>query len=345
MTDRGEKKKKSFWAPKHIAYVKGFPYTATMEEIRDFFKDCGKITSIVEQLDERSKKWTGCLYVRFSQESDMNKAIALTRSIWQGTGGDGKRYLNITKHNTKHEAKEKNKQAKETQKQAEERTRAGSVDATAAPTEALDPVEVAAATADNETAAVSSSTVEYKIVIGNLSENVVDKDIKGCLLAPMAHVAANTTNFVLPPAALAIAGAPDLSTLNIPEGCGIKNSQIKSVRIARDIDTKKCRGFCHIEFNDEKALATALLLNEKVYIGTQLVTIRIPSKDKAKKEKKEKNDRPDKKEAKATRKVMKGDSYLYDENDEVEVIARSREHDKKRRKVSKETPTEDEEHW
>ena len=335
MSNKEEKKKKSFWAPKHIAYVKGFPYTATMEEIRDFFKDCGKITSIVEQLDERSKKWTGCLHIRFSQESDMNKAIALSKSVWQGTGGDGKRYLNITKHNTKHEAKEKNKQVKETQRQAdvasEPAVGAAAVEAASTVDE---PVTAAATHGADETDALA--TKQYKIVIGNLLATISDKDIKSCLLAPNAHTTANTTDFVLPPASLAAAGVTEAPTVGI-----IKNSQIKSVRIARDIDTKLCRGFCHIEFNDENALKVALSLHEKVYIGSQLVSIRIPTKDKEKKEKKEKKEHKHKKaEAKPVRKVMKGDSYLYDENDEVEVIARNRGHDKKRRKVTQENAEE-----
>ena len=77
------KTKKQFWAPKHIAYVKGLPFTCKLEEVREFFAKCGNITSIKEQMDD-SKKWTGGLYIRFENEAAMNNAISLHESVWTG---------------------------------------------------------------------------------------------------------------------------------------------------------------------------------------------------------------------------------------------------------------------
>ncbi len=54
-------KKKSFWAPKHVAYVKGLPFNSKMDEIKGFFCGCGDVISITEQIDDKSK-WTGNIF-------------------------------------------------------------------------------------------------------------------------------------------------------------------------------------------------------------------------------------------------------------------------------------------
>ena len=80
----GEKKKKPFWAPKHIAYVKGLPFAADPEEYTRIFNDCGETVSITEQLDDE-KKWTGCLFVRYATEEGLKNCIAVwNEAIWTG---------------------------------------------------------------------------------------------------------------------------------------------------------------------------------------------------------------------------------------------------------------------
>jgi RNA recognition motif-containing protein len=76
-------RKKPFWAPKHIIYAKGFPFSAKTEEIQNFFCHCGVISSLTEVLDDKGK-WSGKVKIRFATEGDMNKAIALNGEIWYG---------------------------------------------------------------------------------------------------------------------------------------------------------------------------------------------------------------------------------------------------------------------
>jgi RNA recognition motif-containing protein len=80
----GTKRKKPFWTPKHIAYVKGLPYSAVPDEYTEIFSECGETLSITEQLDDDGK-WTGCLFVKYATEEGMNNAIAVwNEAIWKG---------------------------------------------------------------------------------------------------------------------------------------------------------------------------------------------------------------------------------------------------------------------
>lgn len=79
-----KKKKKPFWAPKHIAYVKGLPYSVAAEEYNRVFSDCGEVISITEQTDDGGK-WTGSLFVRYASDEDLKNAIAVwNEAIWTG---------------------------------------------------------------------------------------------------------------------------------------------------------------------------------------------------------------------------------------------------------------------
>ena len=81
----GSKRKRAFWAPKHIAYVKGVPFAATSEEYTNIFQECGDIISITQQKDEHDK-WTGCLLIRFANEEGLRTAV----SVWNGAIWTGK---------------------------------------------------------------------------------------------------------------------------------------------------------------------------------------------------------------------------------------------------------------
>lgn len=79
-----KKKKKPFWAPKHIAYVKGLPFAADQEEYTRIFNECGETVSITEQLDDE-QRWTGCLFVRYATEEGLKNCIAVwNEAIWTG---------------------------------------------------------------------------------------------------------------------------------------------------------------------------------------------------------------------------------------------------------------------
>lgn len=85
-------KKKPFWSAKPIIYMKGLPFTATIEEIRNMFCDCGEITSITRQLNDAGR-WTGAVTVRFKDSASMNHALKLDGTIWSGTGGGNMHFL------------------------------------------------------------------------------------------------------------------------------------------------------------------------------------------------------------------------------------------------------------
>ncbi len=100
------KRKKPFWGSKHIAYAKGFPFSASNEEIRNFFLNCGEIVALDEVKDDKGK-WNGCVKVRFNCESDLGKALTLNTTVWYGSGSDGKRFINVQKLSKK--TKKKNR--------------------------------------------------------------------------------------------------------------------------------------------------------------------------------------------------------------------------------------------
>lgn len=78
------KRSKPFWAPKHIAYIKGLPYCVVPEEYERVFKDCGDVISVAEQLDDAGK-WTGCLFVRYATEDALKNVIAVwNEAVWTG---------------------------------------------------------------------------------------------------------------------------------------------------------------------------------------------------------------------------------------------------------------------
>ena len=76
-------KKKSFWAPKHIAFIKGLPRTATSEEINLYFSNCGEIRSLVKQTDQNDA-WTGGWFARFTTQEGLTNAISLSGENWTG---------------------------------------------------------------------------------------------------------------------------------------------------------------------------------------------------------------------------------------------------------------------
>jgi len=94
------KRKKSFWGDKHQAYVKGLPFCSTVTEIENMFADCGEIKSIKRVLDDK-EKWTGSVVVRFSTKEALDLALSLDKTVWMGTGCDGKRFVTIVKHEQK----------------------------------------------------------------------------------------------------------------------------------------------------------------------------------------------------------------------------------------------------
>ena len=111
---------------------------------------------------------------------------------------------------------------------------------------------------------ITPAPIGTKIVIGNLPDNITDKNIKELLLRPLpAPDAASSSQFLT-------------SIIENP----IKNHHIKSIKIATDVVTKKCRGFCHVEFVDVDSTKVALSLHKKASILDSVITVKIP-KEKA----------------------------------------------------------------
>lgn len=244
MTDSSKSamNKKSFWAPKHIALVKGLPFDSsttprhqTLNEVRELFGECGELKSITEQLDDKNK-WTGCLYLKFGTEADMNRAIGLNNSIWNGTGSDGTRYVTVTKMDTRHDAKQKSKLAK-------------------------------LAAGKNDANKKNGEIKENTVLISNLHDDATVKDIKLYLFTTTAETEEDAADG---------SSTAKNSIVRDSAGSGIKNSMITSIKLAKDLKTSKCRGFCHVEFNSKEATALALKLNKCGSILGKVVTIRVP---------------------------------------------------------------------
>jgi nucleolin len=85
-TEDAPPKKKPFWAPKHIAFMKGLPYSAAPDEIKNFFADCGEIVSVTRQLGDDGR-WNGCVFVKFTGREHLDTALTLDGTIWTGEGG------------------------------------------------------------------------------------------------------------------------------------------------------------------------------------------------------------------------------------------------------------------
>jgi nucleolin len=81
-------------------YVKGLPWQATEDEVREFFKDCGTITSCETPLDENGRS-SGTAYVKFSSRSGIDAALALDGQTWPDTT----RWLKIVESSDKQDRK------------------------------------------------------------------------------------------------------------------------------------------------------------------------------------------------------------------------------------------------
>jgi nucleolin len=81
-------------------YVKGLPWTASEEEVREFFQDCGAITSCELPLDENGRS-SGTAYVKFSERSELEAALALDGQTWKDTT----RWLKIVESSDKQDRK------------------------------------------------------------------------------------------------------------------------------------------------------------------------------------------------------------------------------------------------
>jgi RNA recognition motif-containing protein len=68
----------------HKIYVKGLPWLASEAEVRDFFKACGKISSVELPMGDDGRS-TGTAFVVFSLRSELEKAIELDGQYWPGT--------------------------------------------------------------------------------------------------------------------------------------------------------------------------------------------------------------------------------------------------------------------
>ena len=92
------KKKKSFWASKPGVFIKGLPFTATVGEIENMLADCGELKGEIKQvLDDKSGRWTGSVIVMFKEAASVDLALSLDKTVWSGNGGDGVRYVSISK--------------------------------------------------------------------------------------------------------------------------------------------------------------------------------------------------------------------------------------------------------
>jgi nucleolin len=68
----------------HKIYVKGLPWLASEAEVKDFFKGCGKITSVELPMGDDGRS-TGTAFVIFAERAELDKAIALDGQLWPGT--------------------------------------------------------------------------------------------------------------------------------------------------------------------------------------------------------------------------------------------------------------------
>jgi nucleolin len=68
----------------HKIYVKGLPWLASEAEVRDFFKSCGKISSVELPMGDDGRS-TGTAFVIFAERSELDAAIALDGQLWPGT--------------------------------------------------------------------------------------------------------------------------------------------------------------------------------------------------------------------------------------------------------------------
>ena len=54
------------------------------------------------------------------------------------------------------------------------------------------------------------------------------------------------------------------------KGCGLRNEDIEGVRIIRDKDTFKCKGFGYVLFREKSMVSAALKLHNSAYMGKQI---------------------------------------------------------------------------
>ena len=98
--------KKPFWSQKNIIYAIGFPFISTINEIKNFFSNCGEILSITRQLND-NLQWNGCIFIKFQTKQNMKLALTLDGTIWTGSGTDGQRYIKVKEHKGKEKKKKK----------------------------------------------------------------------------------------------------------------------------------------------------------------------------------------------------------------------------------------------
>jgi len=65
-------------------FVKGLPWVVSEEEIRDYFKACGKMVK-VELPVQADGRASGTAYVEFSKRAEVDAALKLDGGIWPGT--------------------------------------------------------------------------------------------------------------------------------------------------------------------------------------------------------------------------------------------------------------------
>ena len=68
----------------HKIYIKGLPWVTHDKELKDFFKVCGKITTVELPLDENGRS-SGTAYITFSKRSELEAALELDGQTWPGT--------------------------------------------------------------------------------------------------------------------------------------------------------------------------------------------------------------------------------------------------------------------
>ena len=95
--DGENSKKKSFWAKKSAAYMKGFPFRTRDDEISNFLADLSDIKGF-QRMKEVDGQWSGSIVVKFKGEEGLDQALKLDGSIWGGTGADGSRYIKVERH-------------------------------------------------------------------------------------------------------------------------------------------------------------------------------------------------------------------------------------------------------
>jgi hypothetical protein len=111
--DSDKPKKKSFWAKKSAAYMKGFPFRTRDDEINNFLADLSDVKGF-ERMKEVDGQWSGSIVVKFKGEEGLDQALNLDGSIWNGTGADGSRYIKVEKHDAQKQKKRSAKNAKGT---------------------------------------------------------------------------------------------------------------------------------------------------------------------------------------------------------------------------------------